>query len=118
MYTFHYTHRNNPAARRDWRGHHDARKCSITAQGAEECRGTRILTCILQVISIYTFLGIWIGRNIRSLRKTAYVMAAAWSFVIFMVILGNEVNKGPGKHFESPTPVRQSRRAAVPCRWK
>ena len=58
------------------------------------------------MIAVYTFLGIWLGKAIKSIPVTRALLTTVWSFIALMTILGNVINRG--KHFQSPTPVRSS----------
>jgi hypothetical protein len=62
-----------------------------------------------KLIAVYTFLGIWLGKDIKSIRVTRVLLLIVWSFIALMTLLGNVINRGKGKsHFESPTPVCSS----------
>ena len=57
----------------------------------------------LQTISIYTFLGLWLRRDIVSMRLTLLVIVCIWVFIAIIVAVGNATHHNPA--FESPTPV-------------
>jgi len=64
-----------------------------------------------KVIAVYTFVGIWLGTPVESMRATKGILMAVWLYIAFMVILGNITNRGKGKsHFQLPTPVSLSDR--------
>ncbi|KAF9482233.1 hypothetical protein BDN70DRAFT_801951 [Pholiota conissans] len=73
-----------------------------TSQGIIQQLGETGVGMTTLLIAVYTFLGIWIGKNIRSVRVTGCILAVVWTFIVLMVALGNATNKG--KHYESPTP--------------
>jgi len=60
------------------------------------------------MIAVYTFLGGWLGKDVKSMPiwVTWLLMVAIWVFVALMITLGNVTNRD--KHFESPTPVGSS----------
>ena len=62
-----------------------------------------------KLIAIYTFLGVWLGKAIKSIRVTWGLLMIVWSFIALMTILGNVINRDKGKsHYLSPVPVRFS----------
>ena len=63
-----------------------------------------------KLIATYTFLGGWLGKDIKSMPfwVTQMLMMAVWLFIALVVTLGNVINRG--KHYQSPTPVGPSDR--------
>ena len=62
-----------------------------------------------KLIAVYTFVGIWLGRDITLIRVAGGLLMIVWSFIALMTIFGNVINRGKGKsQFESPTLVCSS----------
>jgi len=57
------------------------------------------------MIALYTFIGVWMGRGIRSKKVTGALVCAVWVLVALLVLLGAGLNRGSGKGYERPTPV-------------
>ncbi|KAF8971117.1 hypothetical protein BDZ97DRAFT_1651830 [Flammula alnicola] len=74
------------------------------AQGVIQQLGETGVAMTTLMIGVFTFLGIWIGKDIRSIWLTRCILGAAWSFILLMVILGNTIHRGNDKHYQSPTP--------------
>ncbi|KAF8971116.1 hypothetical protein BDZ97DRAFT_2054852 [Flammula alnicola] len=74
------------------------------AQGVIQQLGETGVAMTTLMIGVFTFLGIWIGKDIRSVWLTRCILGAAWSFILLMVILGNTIHHGNKKHYQSPTP--------------
>ena len=58
-----------------------------------------------QAIALYTFIGVWMGRTIKSNRVTGAIIGAIWFFIGLSTLLGNVLNGGARGGFERPTPV-------------
>jgi len=58
------------------------------------------------MIAVYTFLGVWLGKDIRSIRVTQVLLMTVWIFIALMTTLGNVINRS--RHYQSPTPVSPS----------
>ncbi|KDR71985.1 hypothetical protein GALMADRAFT_102127 [Galerina marginata CBS 339.88] len=57
------------------------------------------------LITLYTFVGIWLGKTATSMRVTSIVIFVAWLSVAAVVIIGNTVNGRRGEApFISPVP--------------
>ncbi|KDR68306.1 hypothetical protein GALMADRAFT_1050017 [Galerina marginata CBS 339.88] len=57
------------------------------------------------LITLYTFVGIWMGKTATSMQVTSAVIFVAWLSVAAMVIIGNTVNGRPGEApFITPVP--------------
>ena len=58
------------------------------------------------MIAVYTFLGIRLQMDIRSMSiwVTQVLMVAVWVFITLMIILGNVINRD--KNFEPPNTGR------------
>lgn len=41
---------------------------------------------------MFTFLGVWAQKDIRSMRLTLVVLFGIWSFIAILFIVGNTVN--------------------------
>lgn len=54
------------------------------------------------LIAVYTFVALWVGRQIRSMRLTAALVALTWIFPAILVVLGHVTTKG---HFHGPVPM-------------
>ncbi|PPQ89327.1 hypothetical protein CVT25_003164 [Psilocybe cyanescens] len=53
----------------------------------------------------YTFIRIWLGKGVKSMRITTIVVSITWLFVILVVILGNTLNRGADRsRFQALTP--------------
>ncbi|KAF5320691.1 hypothetical protein D9619_001330 [Psilocybe cf. subviscida] len=74
------------------------------AQGIVQQLGETGVAMTTLLISLFTFFGIWMGKDIRSMALTSTVVGAVWSFIILMVVLGNVINRGQDVHFQAPTP--------------
>lgn len=75
------------------------------SQGIVQQLGETGVAMTTLLIAVYTFLGIWLGKDIKSMGITRGLLMAAWGFIALMTILGNVINRGKGKsHFQSPTP--------------
>ncbi len=59
------------------------------------------MTQLLKAIAIYTFLGLWADKAVKSKKVTVIVLAVLWSFISVMVIIGFTTNT----NFFAPTPV-------------
>ena len=57
----------------------------------------------LQTISIYTFLGLWMRKDVSSMKLTLAVVVCIWVFIAIIVSVGNATHHNPS--YESPTPV-------------
>ncbi|KDR79579.1 hypothetical protein GALMADRAFT_137377 [Galerina marginata CBS 339.88] len=76
-----------------------------SAQGILKQLGETGVAITTLLITLYTFLGIWLGKAIRSMKITRAVLSAAWLCIVLVVITGNAVNRGPNRMpFISPTP--------------
>ncbi|KAJ3517235.1 hypothetical protein NLJ89_g633 [Agrocybe chaxingu] len=73
------------------------------AQGIIQHVGETGVAMTTLAIAVYTFLGVWVGKTIRSIPITRAVLALIWGFLALIVIVGNTVNTEP--RFETPTPV-------------
>jgi len=75
-----------------------------SAQGIVQQLGETGVAMTTLMIAVYTFLGGWLGKDIKSMPiwVTQVLMAAVWLFVTLMTMLGNILNRD--KHFETPTP--------------
>jgi hypothetical protein len=75
-----------------------------SAQGIVQQLGETGVAMTTLMIAAYTFLGVWLGKDIKKMPiwVTQVLMAAVWLFITVMIILGNVINRG--KHFETPTP--------------
>ena len=58
-----------------------------------------------QVIALYTFIGIWMGRAIQSKRVTGAIIGVIWFLIGLLTLLGIVLNDGAREGFEGPTPV-------------
>ncbi|PPQ83623.1 hypothetical protein CVT25_006308 [Psilocybe cyanescens] len=75
------------------------------AQGIVQQLGETGVAIATLTIAAYTFIGIWLGKGVRSMRITTIVVSITWLFVILMVTLGNTLNRGADKsRFQAPTP--------------
>ncbi|KAH9484981.1 hypothetical protein JR316_0001885 [Psilocybe cubensis] len=75
------------------------------AQGIVQQLGETGVAIATLTIAAYTFVGVWLGKGVRSLRVATVVVSTTWLFVVLIVILGNTVNRGAGKsRFQAPTP--------------
>ncbi|KDR75047.1 hypothetical protein GALMADRAFT_69340 [Galerina marginata CBS 339.88] len=74
------------------------------AQGIIQQLGETGVAMTTLAIAVYTFLGIWMGKGIKSIWITRAVVSLGWLFILLMVVIGTTVKRGPGKHYESPTP--------------
>ncbi|KDR75049.1 hypothetical protein GALMADRAFT_248909 [Galerina marginata CBS 339.88] len=74
------------------------------AQGITKQIGETGVAMTTLAITVYTFLGIWTGKGIKSIWITRAVIFLGWLFILLMVVIGTTVKRGPGKHYESPTP--------------
>lgn len=55
-------------------------------------------------IALYTFIGVWMGKTIRSNKVTGAVIGVIWLFIALLILLGNVLNNGAREGFERPTP--------------
>ncbi|KAF9527370.1 hypothetical protein CPB83DRAFT_876503 [Crepidotus variabilis] len=75
------------------------------AQGIVQSIGETAVAMTTLTIAIFTFLGVWMGKNITSMFLTRVILAGIWLFIAVVVIVGNTVHRNPSKeHFQSPTP--------------
>ena len=58
-----------------------------------------------QAIALYTFIGVWMGKTVKSNRVTGAIVGIIWFFISLLILLGNVLNDGAGEGFERPTPV-------------
>ena len=58
-----------------------------------------------QAIALYTFIGVWMGKSVKSNRVTGAIVGIIWFFIGLLILLGNVLNDGVGEGFERPTPV-------------
>jgi len=74
------------------------------AQGIVQQVGETGVAMTTLMIAVYTFLGGWLGKDIKSMPiwVTQVVMAAMWLFIFLITMLGNVINRD--KHFVTPTP--------------
>jgi len=76
-----------------------------TAQGVVQNVGETTVALTTLTITVYTFLGVWMGGSVSSMRHTKIVLAGIWLFVALVVIIGNTIPRNPNKaQFQSPTP--------------
>jgi len=75
-----------------------------SAQGIIQQLGEVNVAITTGIIALYTFIGVWMGRGIRSNRITGAVVGAAWFLVALLTLLGAVLNRGSGKGYERPTP--------------
>jgi len=75
-----------------------------SAQGIVQQFGETGVAMTTLMIAVYTFLGVWLGKDIKSMPIwiTQMLMAAICLFITLMIILGNVINRD--KHFATPTP--------------
>ncbi|KDR75017.1 hypothetical protein GALMADRAFT_69346 [Galerina marginata CBS 339.88] len=75
------------------------------AQGIVQQLGETGVAMTTLTIAVYTFLGVWLGKSIRSMFLTKIILSLLWSFITLMIIIGNTIRWGSGKpHYLSPTP--------------
>jgi len=74
------------------------------AQGIVQQLGETGVAMTTLVIAVYTFLGVCLGKDIKSMPIwiTQMLMAAICLFIMLMITLGNVINRD--KHFATPTP--------------
>jgi len=74
------------------------------AQGIVQQLGETGVAMTTLMIAVYTFLGGWLGKDVKSMPMwvTQMLMVAIWFFIALMTMLGNVINRG--KHFVIPTP--------------
>lgn len=58
---------------------------------------------------MYTFLAIWVGADVLSMRFTFSLVATIWSFIALLVAVGVTVNRNQEISFIGPTPVSHSK---------
>ena len=61
----------------------------------------------LQAIAVYTFLGVWVMKDIISMKFTLGVITTIWSFATVLVIVATSLNRD--QHFWAPDPVSHPR---------
>ncbi|KDR68238.1 hypothetical protein GALMADRAFT_1354687 [Galerina marginata CBS 339.88] len=98
------------------------------AQGVIKQFGQTGGSITILLMTLYTFVGIWLGKTATSIRVTTAVLFAAWLSVAAVVIIGNTVNERPGQApFIAPVPIccnpkltsssRQSVIRGISFRW-
>jgi len=75
-----------------------------SAQGIIQQLGEVNVAIATLLISLYTFIGVWMGRGVRSKKVTGGVVGVVWGLVALLVLLGTILNRGSGKGYERPTP--------------
>lgn len=75
-----------------------------SAQGIISQLGEVNVAITTLIIAVYTFIGVWMGRGVRSNGITGAVVGFAWGLVALLTLLGAVLNRGPGKGYERPTP--------------
>jgi hypothetical protein len=68
----------------------------------------RHLSCMyaVQVIALYTFIGVWMMKGISSMRITAFVVVGIWAFIAILAVVGLATHTNPSKpNLIGPTPV-------------
>ncbi|KIK09770.1 hypothetical protein K443DRAFT_671094 [Laccaria amethystina LaAM-08-1] len=75
-----------------------------SAQGIISQLGEVNVAITTLLIALYTFIGVWMGRGIRSNKITGAVVGIVWVLVALLVLLGAVLNRGFGKGYERPTP--------------
>jgi len=62
--------------------------------------------CVLQAITLYTFIGMWMRKSLSSLKIALGVVCGIWCFVAFLAIMGNiAIHNSDLGPFAAPTPV-------------
>jgi len=89
--------RYNPKHRRDGRRTFQSRKVAFSIPG------TIVTFLVLQAISLYTLVSIWLRKDISSMKFTLGVITCVWIFIAIIVSVGNATHHNPS--FMSPTPV-------------
>ncbi|KDR83140.1 hypothetical protein GALMADRAFT_238972, partial [Galerina marginata CBS 339.88] len=76
------------------------------AQGIIQQLGEMGMAMTTLATAVYTFLGIWMGKGIKSIWTTRAVVSLGWLFILLMVAIGTtvKIKRGPGKHYELPMP--------------
>jgi hypothetical protein len=55
-----------------------------------------------QAIGVYTFLGVWARKEIKSMKITLAVVAAIWTFIAFLIVVAMALNHNK---LIAPSPV-------------
>ncbi|KAF8160646.1 hypothetical protein B0H34DRAFT_838433 [Crassisporium funariophilum] len=76
------------------------------AQGIVQQLGETGAAMTTLTIAVFTFLGVWLGKGVRSIWLTRAVIGSVWLFIILVVVIGNVIHNGSGStRYQSPTPL-------------
>jgi len=69
----------------------------------------------MQAIGIYTFLGVWAMKDIKSMKFTLGVVVTFWSFILTLVTVALTLNRNQTFNFMGPTPVSRLNNYSTFC---